>query len=101
MSPKLELRSQMMTSSCTILKKSYISECANLAVADLVGWEGLGRLSIWGNIIRQVTILSLSNCIYQFNYQPLQLGCWVAGGVYMGHFPQDGENEQNLSEFFF
>ena len=21
--------------------------------------------------------------------------------VYMGHFPQDGENEQNLSEFFF
>ena len=21
--------------------------------------------------------------------------------TYMGHFPQDGENEQNLSEFFF
>ena len=66
MSPKLELRSQMMTSSCTILKESYISECANLAVADPVGWEvgvvevEVDSLNIWDNIIRQVRILRLS-----------------------------------------
>ena len=67
MSPKLELRSQMMTSSCTIIKESYISECANLAVADPVGWEvGVVEvevdisLNIWDNIIRQVRILRLS-----------------------------------------
>ena len=78
MSPKLELRSQMMTSSCTILKESYISECANLAVADPVGWEvgvlevGVdSSLSIWGNIMRQVRILRLSNCIY------VRVGVWV------------------------
>ena len=74
MSPKLELRSQMMTSSCTIIKESYISECANLAVADLVGWGEVGvdsSLSIWGNIMRQVRVLRLSNSIY------VRVGVWV------------------------